>query len=101
MKRTQRNHVKVDDQIRITWSTGSLEFIAVGTIEEKPHRLEREDRVRLKLALNEFGKEQGEVFALDSKGISTSLREAGIGWNGWLVVSKDAKYFRLLDSADS
>lgn len=96
MKRIHRNHVKVDDHIRITWKTDSLQFAAVGVIEEKPHRLEGEDRVRLKFAPGCFGKPQREIFALDSKGISTDLREAGLSWDGWLVVPGDTRYFTVI-----
>ena len=96
MKRIQRNHVKVGTGIRVKWEVNSIEFIAVGTVEEKPHRFGEESRFRLKFAPYGPDALQSEVFILDGERSAVSLRgEAGIGWDGWLSVPDDARYFPI------
>lgn len=96
MKRIQRNHVTVGTDVRVTWTVNALEFAAVGTVEEKPHRFNEGSRVRLKIALHGPSEIEREVFILDPEGNTTSLQvRAGIGWDGWLVLPDDAKYFSI------
>lgn len=94
MRRIQRNHVTVGTNIRATWDVDSFVFVAVGTVEEKPHRFDEEPRVRLKLAPHGPSEIEREVTICDAEGGRVSLQgEGGVGWDGWLVLPDDAQYF--------
>jgi hypothetical protein len=71
----------------------SLRFAAVGTVEEKPHRMDpADDQVRLKVAAGDRA-----LVITSETGARVTDVEAGFLWDGWLFVTNDLKFFRPAD----
>jgi hypothetical protein len=91
--RTTRRRIGRKDTIKVTWTVGSLQFTAMGAVEEKPHRMDPEDsQIRLKIAPGDR-----TLVIADRSGECVTDVEAGFLWDGWLFVAEPMEFFRLAD----
>lgn len=95
-QKVPRNHIKRRDTVQVTWKVGAFRFVATGMVEEKPHRLDETDHVRMKLAhgTSGFGWTDHTLSIVGPGETPLDLGEAGIQWTGWLALPDDAQFFR-------